>query len=111
MQNPDGKGSARPILKYSASGVSALCLAVFAGPAIAGGCMSYSPDSATISGADNCLSVGRHVRVEAQVMQGSASLGSGFVAPRQDGARPAAMRSESVTRLRAGPPLGGPFQR
>lgn len=111
MQNPDGKGPARPILKYSASGVSALCLAVFAGPAIAGGCMSYSPESATISGADNCLSVGSHVRVEAQVMQGSASLGSGFVAPRRDGARPAAMRSENVTRLRAGPPLGGPFQR
>ena len=45
------KGATRPILKYSASGVSALCLAVFAGPAVAGGCMSYSPDSATISGA------------------------------------------------------------
>ncbi len=105
------KGATRPILKYSASGVSALCLAVFAGPAVAGGCMSYSPDSATISGADGCLNVGRHVRVEAQVMQGAASLGSGFVGPQAAGARPAAMRPEGATRLRAGPPLGGVFQR
>ncbi|MCC0006336.1 MAG: hypothetical protein H6872_14880 [Methylobacteriaceae bacterium] len=111
MRHPDGKGSARPILKYSASGVSALCLAVFAGPAIAGGCMSYSPESATISGADGCLSVGRHVRVEAQVMQGSASLGSGFVAGSDDGPRAAALRSESATRLRMGPSAGGVFRR
>ncbi len=109
MRHPDGRDMVRPILKYSASGVSALCLVVFAGPAIAGGCMSYSPESATINGADGCLNVGRHVRVEAQVMQGAASLGSGFLRP-ADGPRPAAMRPESTTRLRMGP-TGGPFQR
>lgn len=111
MRHSDGKGAARPILKYSASGVSALCLAVLAGPAIAGGCMSYSPESATINGADGCLSVGRHVRVEAQVMQGAASLGAAFAAALSDGPRPAAMRPEEGTRLRAGPPLGGLYQR
>lgn len=109
MRHSDGRDMVRPILKYSASGVSALCLAVLAGPAIAGGCMSYSPESATINGADGCLNVGRHVRVEAQVMQGAASLGSGFVRP-GDGPRPASMRPESTTRLRMGP-TGGPFHR
>jgi len=110
MRHPAGKGMARPILKYSASGVSALCLAVFAGPAIAGGCMSYSPENRAINGADGCLSVGRHVRVEAQVMQGAASLGSGFAARPGDGPRPAAIRPDGGTRLRAGP-VGGLFPR
>ena len=109
MRYPDGRDMVRPILKLSASGVSVLCLAVFAGPAIAGGCMSYSPESATINGADGCLNVGRHVRVEAQVMQGAASLGSGFTRT-GDGPRPAAMRPESTTRLRMGP-TGGLFPR
>lgn len=111
MRIPDGKGAARPIIKYSASGVSALCFAVFAGPAIAGGCMSYSAESATISGADNCLNVGRHVRVEAQVMQGAASLGSGFHLPPGDGPRPAAMTPDGSTRLRMGPSAGGIYRR
>lgn len=111
MRIPDGKGAARPIIRYSASGVSALCFAVFAGPAIAGGCMYYSAESATISGADNCLSVGRHVRVEAQVMQGAASLGSGFHLPPGDGPRPAAMTPDGSTRLRMGPSAGGVFRR
>ena len=109
MRNPDDKGVARTIVRYSASGVSALCFAFFAAPALAGGCMSYSPESATINGADGCLNVGRHVRVEAQVMQGAASLGSGFTRS-GDGPRPAAMRPDSTTRLRMGP-TGGPFPR
>lgn len=112
MRNPADRGLTQPILRISASGVSFLCLAFFAAPAMAAGCMSYSPESATINGADGCLHVGRHVRVEAQVMQGAASLGSGFVAPAPvDGARPAAMRQEGATRMRAGPPLGSIFQR
>jgi len=111
MQNPDDKGVTRTIVRYSASGVSALCFAFFAAPALAGGCMSYSADSATISGADGCLNVGRHVRVESQVMQGAASLGSGFVAPPADGPRPAAVHQSGATRMRAGPPLGGVYQR
>ena len=111
MRNPDGKGLARPVITYAASGVSALCFAFLAGPALAGGCMSYSADSATISGADGCLNVGRHVRVESQVMQGAASLGSGFVAPPSDGPRPAGLRAEGATRMRAGPPLGSVFHR
>lgn len=111
MRNPADRGFSQPILRISASGVSFLCLAFFAAPAFAGGCMSYSPESATINGADGCLSVGRHVRVEAQVMQGAASLGSGFVAPPADGPRPAAMHPQAATRMRAGPPLGSIFQR
>ena len=112
MRNQDAKGQARPILRISASSVSVFCFAFFASPAVAGGCMSYSPESATINGADGCLSVGRHVRVDAQVMQGSASLGSGFVAPAPtDGPRPAALGRDGSTRVRAGGPIGSLFQR
>ncbi|MFV0280003.1 MAG: hypothetical protein ACK5JM_04485 [Rhodoblastus sp.] len=90
--------------------------------------MSYSAEKATISGADSCLNVGRHVRVDAQVMQGSASLGqgsaslgqgsaslgsgaavgqgSGFAAANADGPRPASMRSDGGARLRMDPHNG-----
>ncbi len=104
--------AASPALDCRLVGVAAILLTAFAGAATAGDrgraggrCMAYASDSATIQGVD-CLNVGSHVRVEAQVMQGAASLGGG--APGLfGGAAPAAMHPEPTTRLRMTPGPGG----
>ena len=75
-------------------------------------CASLGEGFVSLQGADGCLRVGGHVRVESQVMQGSARLGGGLPGYSNDGAAPAALRSDgATTRLRVHGAPGGLFAR
>lgn len=64
----------------------------------------------TVQGLDGCFRPGSHVRVESQVMRGSARM-TGALPYAADGAAPAAMRTDGTTRLRMNGMPGDVFQR
>jgi hypothetical protein len=83
-----------------------------------GNCSALGQGFVAMQGVDGCLRVGGHVRVEAQVMRGAASLGAGLpgaTAYSGDGPAPAGMRTESAgstTRMHVRSlPGGDPFRR
>ncbi len=107
----DAQSLKRTVLR--STGGSFLALAVFASVAAAGErvtahdprCAAAGEGYVSTQGLDGCFKAGSHVRVESQVMQGSARM-SGALPFASDGAAPAAMRSDGATthlRMRSGP--------
>ncbi|MFO1114909.1 MAG: hypothetical protein U1E28_04445 [Beijerinckiaceae bacterium] len=64
----------------------------------------------SVQGLDGCFRPGSHVRVESQVMRGSARM-TGVLPYAADGAGPAALRTDGTTRLRMNGMPGDVFQR
>ena len=105
-------GLARAESALRLSGVSLVALVALAGAGQAGGegprfetrCMVLGSDGSSIHSLGGCLSPGSHIRVEAQVMQGSASLNGGLPGVfSDDGPSRASYHSEPTTRMRMGP--------
>lgn len=110
--------SLKRVVLFSAGG-SVLALVAFASVAAAGEravardprCVAAGEGSGSMQGVDGCFAAGSHVRVESQVMQGSARM-TGALPFASDGAAPAAMRSDAApTRLRMRAGTGDIFSR
>ena len=113
----DAQSLKRTVLR--STGGSVLALVAFASVAAAGErvttrdprCVAAGEGSGSVQGLDGCFAAGSHVRVESQVMQGSARM-SGALPFASDGAAPAAMRSDgATTHLRMRPGSGDIFAR
>ncbi|MDE2579573.1 MAG: porin [Hyphomicrobiales bacterium] len=88
-------------------GLMGVSLPVLAGEARGNPCSSYGEGFAPMQGVDGCFRVGGHIRVDATVMRGRATLDGGASSP-------AAMLGGAAAqegRMRLQGPLGGLYHR